>query len=601
MEVEMAKADSLKPALALAKEVADLVQAAMDFVPPKGGEALLRKWVRPGDVAVLSDYRQMCLMADTILLAGDLLLSQPSLTGGSAFSRMAKQFGRGHRKASEAGVQALLAARFRLLEVTKPVMGKILGVKDVLSGETLQLVWRDFPPLDVGTHLFGRMATVAQGTICPAGATTPLDAPALAVATGSGAAGAQGAMAQARWAEAVYTHVVRHGTLDVVGLNRPSAEFVASLDDGDTDDRFGFPLPMADLADEWHDLGHQTPGEDLLRRTRALADLPTLLDVLSCIPVTRAQKRADFAGAFERIALVLMETIHRREQAVAGGMGGGLTLDAVAAAIEHGIREHGRPAEIRGLFQAYRRRLVGSGPATRPEDAELQRLMQRIQALRAKTVAQGCTEQEALAAAEKVAELLDRYGLSLGELEFKAQPCEGVAIETNRKRMGPVDNCVPSIGAFFDCRVWAETGNGAPLRYIFFGLRADVAAAQYLYEMVERAFETETNRFRAGEIYASMEGERRSATNSFQIGMANGIRHKLHSLRMARDEHMRSASGRDLVPVKAAVVEDEMAKLGLALRTISNNKPKRVLSDAFAAGQEAGRRFEYAPGISAAA
>ena len=45
--------------------------------------------------------------------------------------------------------------------------------------------------------------------------------------------------------------------------------------------------------------------------------------------------------------------------------------------------------------------------------ATFDRLRQRIQALRAKTVANGCTEGEALAAAAKVAELLDRYDLSL--------------------------------------------------------------------------------------------------------------------------------------------------------------------------------------------
>jgi hypothetical protein len=43
----------------------------------------------------------------------------------------------------------------------------------------------------------------------------------------------------------------------------------------------------------------------------------------------------------------------------------------------------------------------------------LQRLVQRIQGLRAKTVAHGCTEAEALAPAEKLAKLLDRHGLSL--------------------------------------------------------------------------------------------------------------------------------------------------------------------------------------------
>jgi hypothetical protein len=119
--------------------------------------------------------------------------------------------------------------------------------------------------------------------------------------------------------------------------------------------------------------------------------------------------------------------------------------------------------------------------------------------------------------------------------------------------------------------------------------------------MVERAFETETDRFRAGALYARMEGERRSATNSFQIGRSRGICGKLRAQREARDAHLRSASGRDLVPVKAAMVEDEMAKLGLDLHTRSMGGRKRVLSAAFAAGHQAGQRFEFVPGLSQAA
>jgi hypothetical protein len=227
--------------------------------------------------------------------------------------------------------------------------------------------------------------------------------------------------------------------------------------------------------------------------------------------------------------------------------------------------------------------------------------MQRIQGLRAKTVAQGCTEHEALAAAEKVAELLDRHGLSLNELEFKAQPCEGVGIQTNRRRAAPIDACIPAIAAFFDCRVWQERVDDAPLRYIFFGLRGDVAAAQYLYELVERAFETETHAFRSSEIYIAMAGERRSATSSFQTGLAQGIAGKLQASRAARDAVMRSASGRDLVPVKAAMVDEEMEKLGLSLTRRVLSRGKRVLSDAYAAGQAAGERFEYSPAITQAA
>ena len=75
-----------------------------------------------------------------------------------------------------------------------------------------------------------------------------------------------------------------------------------------------------------------------------------------------------------------------------------------------------------------------------------------MEGLRAKTVEQGCTEQEALAAAEKVAELLDRYGLSLSTIELHRQACQGVGIDTGPRRLGPVDECVPTIATFFDCR-----------------------------------------------------------------------------------------------------------------------------------------------------
>ena len=40
---------------------------------------------------------------------------------------------------------------------------------------------------------------------------------------------------------------------------------------------------------------------------------------------------------------------------------------------------------------------------------DLDKLINRLQALRAKTIANGCTEEEALSAAAKVAELLDRH------------------------------------------------------------------------------------------------------------------------------------------------------------------------------------------------
>ena len=177
---------------------------------------------------------------------------------------------------------------------------------------------------------------------------------------------------------------------------------------------------------------------------------------------------------------------------------------------------------------------------------------------------QGCTEQEALAAAEKVAELLDRHGLSLSAIEVRRQACQGIGIgigiDTGRRRLGPIDECVPSIAAFFDCRAWSEKTAAGPIRHIFFGLRADVEATHCLYQLIERAFATESARFGRGEVYAGLgPGERRSATHSFQIGLGRGIIAKLHSLRRARDAGLLASSGKDLIALKTAVASSSIA------------------------------------------
>ena len=467
-----------------------------------------------------------------------------------------------------------------------------VSMRDVVSDEVLRIVGAELPPLAAGTVLFGRVAMLGGDLGCLAGAITPLDPAAFAVARGHPAAGAPGATAGARWAEAVYGHVVRHGTLDVPGLNRPAGDLDAEDDLFESEGGALLSLAMA-----WAALAEGAPDAALLQRTRQLADLPTILDALAAAALARDAREEGMAIAFERLLLVQMETVLRRERSGSGT----LTLDTVGRALDDAIAAGRLPPAACALFAALQQRLAGGNGARRADDPALERLVQRIQGLRAKTVAQGCTEQEALAAAEKVAELLDRYGLSLGELDFRAQPCDGIGIQTNRRRFAPIDSCIPGIAAFFDCRVWVEQAKGTALRYVFFGLRGDVAAAQYLYEMVERAFETETEAFHASDLYAQMAGERRSATNSFQIGLGRGISAKLQSMRAARDASRRSASGRDLVPVKAAMVDEEMAKLGLDLRTREVGRGKRVLTDAFTAGEAAGQRFEFTPAITQAA
>ncbi len=223
-------------------------------------------------------------------------------------------------------------------------------------------------------------------------------------------------------------------------------------------------------------------------------------------------------------------------------------------------------------------------------------LLARIQALRAKTTDRGCTEQEAMAAAAKVAELLDRHGLTLTELDIKAQPCQQVTLDTGRSRIGPFDECAPAVAAFFDCRFWFGKDAEGRLRHVFFGLPVDVEAAVYLIGLIAHVFETEANRFRAGPEYMRGRGGRRRALHtSFVFGLSQGIQTKLAAMRAAREGAF-AGDGRALVLVKAGVVETEMEKLGMRFRT-RQSPTRRVVPNAFDAGHEAGERFEPTPGI----
>ena len=236
-----------------------------------------------------------------------------------------------------------------------------------------------------------------------------------------------------------------------------------------------------------------------------------------------------------------------------------------------------------------------AAPGSAGPDA-LDRLSARIQALRAKTTANGCTEAEALLAAAKVAELLDRHDLSLTDVEMRHAPCERREYETHRKKRIPLDDCVGAIAAFCDCKVWREKQPAGTARYVFFGLRSDVEVAHYLTEVVDGAVRQELGRYKTSPEYRRFRHQDRHLANaSFALGMVASIADKLIAMKAERDR-LKAGGGRDLVVVKAAVVEAELDKLGLNLRTVPS-ATRMVSPDAYDAGGAAGAALAINPGI----
>ena len=228
----------------------------------------------------------------------------------------------------------------------------------------------------------------------------------------------------------------------------------------------------------------------------------------------------------------------------------------------------------------------------------LDKLRTRIQGLRAKTIDNGCTEGEALAAAAKVAELLDRYDLSLSDVEIREAPCERREYETHRKKRIPLDDCIGAIADFCDCRVWREKNAAGEARYVFFGLRSDIEVAHYLTEVIDTAVRSELGRYKTTAEYQRFRHQdRHGANSSFALGMVASIADKLVAMKAGRDE-VNNGTGRGLVVLKAAVVDIELEKLDLKLRTVSS-RSRMVSPAAYDAGGAAGASLAINPAIRA--
>ena len=236
--------------------------------------------------------------------------------------------------------------------------------------------------------------------------------------------------------------------------------------------------------------------------------------------------------------------------------------------------------------------------------SELDRVRARIKALAEKTVSNGCTEAEAMAAAEMVGRLLERYALSMDEIEVREARCVQVAVPIGGRRRRPIDGCVPAIARFCDCKVWLTPGGGAEdlaaggpqhavprnACYVFFGFETDTALASYLFAVIDRSIKVELAPFqRANPQLRGVPLRRASA--SFQHGMAARIGERLETMHRAREAAVgaRRATGTALMIVKHRVVEDAFRETKIRLVAAGRLGSKRI-NAAFRQGWAAGDR-----------
>lgn len=154
-----------------------------------------------------------------------------------------------------------------------------------------------------------------------------------------------------------------------------------------------------------------------------------------------------------------------------------------------------------------------------------QKIRDRVRRLREMTVARGCTEAEALAAAEKAAQLMGDHSLTDSDIIMDVQSSTGGRGRSVRAKLWPV------IAFCTNSAHIIRTRDGAS-EVEFLGRAPGPEIAVYLREVCEGAIDRAVREFKTGTFYRRRRGltSKRAAVADFTDGMINRLRLRLIEL-----------------------------------------------------------------------
>lgn len=198
-----------------------------------------------------------------------------------------------------------------------------------------------------------------------------------------------------------------------------------------------------------------------------------------------------------------------------------------------------------------------------------ERAIRLIRKLDARTQQNGCTEHEALEAADKIGELLEQFDIELTEVIISEERCVQREVYAADEYSSAI---VSGISTLCGLMHYRDLDKPSPITYVLFGMERDMELAVYLYEICAFAAEDEW----AAHVNGGL-GHTRKERESFRQGFSNRLWARMKTLKAQRDQHredrLRATTGRDLVLVREGVVQEEFQKTGVRL---VDGKSRRV-------------------------
>lgn len=208
-------------------------------------------------------------------------------------------------------------------------------------------------------------------------------------------------------------------------------------------------------------------------------------------------------------------------------------------------------------------------------------LLAKIKALLAKTVENGCTEAEALAALEKASAMMREHEVTNADLDFgDEQVARSTRSVDDRDRIR--ENLCNAVGYFTHCRCW--TGPGFE-EISYCGLEGDVVLADWLLDMLADFVNRELVGWLQRTFQPGMPRVRRRESEAFIVGCCERISIRLRTLASV-------VTGTGLVICKDALIDRKLAELGISL---SRGRSRFRLLDGAAhrAGERSGERARF--------
>ena len=220
-----------------------------------------------------------------------------------------------------------------------------------------------------------------------------------------------------------------------------------------------------------------------------------------------------------------------------------------------------------------------------------QRIIDKINALLAKTPENGCTEAEASMAFKKAQSLMMQYTIEQGELGLTKETC----VKGETPRAGYAAAVANALADTNNCKVWMNSRSDT---LYFFGLKSDVDMCIYFYQYTCTAINEETTRYQKSAEYKQLTTWQhgRTVSDSFRKGMSARIAKDIRETHQSQQAEYAAQGGTALVLVKNAIVNDAYAKLGMRLGTARRSQART--SNSYSSGFAAGGNVSMRKGVA---